>query len=414
MNLHKKQIAIPGETPDITTPIRSFFEDPNWENVQTVVADDIGKFGVYFLAAHAQDYTDQINVSVVKTPKSPGNDFFAHSLAQIYGLPAPASILVKIERTDALIHLEALCKSSNQRTSKGTQKLKRAMQESPSDYIFVMKFANGKGLDQIDNVPEKIDLFKQKKFLKALGYAVPFDALVCNGDRFNILHPDRFSNFGNMLLEKNGRFIAIDNGINPLGELADYENTSPSFYQNILGEITKAVMSGNRDVIDALANEIAASIAMECPKLRLNKTKAEIRAELLAEAQAVTEAENKAKQLAEAHETHKSVANPENQAKILAEAQMVAQAENKAKRLAEDYEIHKDMAKIQYQAEDQKGYIRDGIIAGIHRLQEIGPDDIKDAYNHIPDDSGKTQEALDLVLTSLAIVHTYKETDTPT
>jgi len=59
----------------------------------------------------------------------------------------------------------------------------------------------------------------------------------------------------------------------------------------------------------------------------------------------------------------------------------------------------------------QKEYIKEGIRAGIHRLRGIQTSDIIDVYENIPEDSGKTAAALDIVLTGLRIVKEHKETD---
>jgi hypothetical protein len=324
--LQTKQIAV--------TTVRKdkhpFFEDPNWANVETIVASDTGRSGVYFLASQAEDYDKKINISVIKPSQNPGNDFFAHQISTIYGLPSPDSKLIRIDKATAIQHIDRLTSNTNQRTVAGARKFYNALITAPTNHLFEMKFINGDAIDTIDNDNTKVALFKEKKFLKALGYTLPFDALICNGDRFNKLNFYDSSNLGNMILQKNGEFIAIDNGINALGEIEDYQDVPMTFYQKILSEITEAVYAGNRDVIDTIAIETAKSIASECPKLRLDA--------------------------------------------------------------------------------EQTRRIGDGIIAGIHKLITLDEEKIQESYAGIPEDSGKTEEALNLVLDNLRIVHSYKET----
>jgi len=126
-----------------------------------------------------------------------------------------------------------------------------------------MKFINGVGIDTIDtHAPQdrkssndkNLENYQEEKFLKMLGYALPFDALICNGDRFNLLHPDESSNFGNMIIDdSSGDFIAIDNGINALGEVSDYDDITQDFYHTKLAEIALAVMPKNEVSFNKMA-----------------------------------------------------------------------------------------------------------------------------------------------------------------
>lgn len=274
MYTHFKRIASssPTQTPPLTPTEPPLFQAFQWGDVQTIVASEGSKFGVYFLAANHRDYADKVNVSVVKIVQNPGDEMFSYLLGKTYGLNMPTSKLLPIEPTQTAHRVEELSRSSNPDTVAGSTKFSASFSEIAPRYLFMMAFINGKGLDSIDNDNEKVHLFKQKEFLKMLGYALPFDALICNGDRFNILHPDEFTNFGNMVLESDGEFVAIDNGINALGVLADYQDVPLSHYRDILREIVSAVASGDQAFIDRLADSIARSISSECPKLKLEKT----------------------------------------------------------------------------------------------------------------------------------------------
>jgi len=125
--LKQKNIAISSQEPEAKSAAQtlSFFEDPNWETVQTIVASPEGKFGVYFLAsAQGPDDHKTINVSVVKPTKNPGDDLFSTQLAIMYGLNVPDSKLTLINRDEALAKLSPLETSSNQRTAAGSLKMR--------------------------------------------------------------------------------------------------------------------------------------------------------------------------------------------------------------------------------------------------------------------------------------------------
>ncbi len=262
-------IHTPPLTPSETSPL---FHDFQWGEVQTIVASECSKFGVYFLAKNHRDYADKINISVVKIVQHPGDEMFSYLLSKTYGLTTPTSKLVTTDPTEMIMTAERLSQSTNTATAAGSQKFMTVFSKIAPKYLFMMTFINGNGLDNIDNDDEKVRMFKEKDFLKMLGYALPFDGLICNGDRFNVLHPDEYTNFGNIVLESDGEFVAIDNGINALGALEDYQDVPLSHYRDILAALATAVTTGNQGFIDGIAEKIAGSIAAECPKLKLNKT----------------------------------------------------------------------------------------------------------------------------------------------
>ncbi len=190
-------------------------------------------------------------------------------MAELYGLTIPECKLIELDKAAIQTQLSILCETGNTRTQKGASQLTETINKTPANYLFLMKFFVGSGLDSIDSNTQKLELFGQKKFLKSLGYALPFDAWICNGDRFRTINPDLSANPGNMIMDQTGEFIAIDNGINALQFVAGYEEFTPDFYHDIFRDIVTAVSKGNREAIKAFARDIAQSLLVDCPKLKL-------------------------------------------------------------------------------------------------------------------------------------------------
>jgi hypothetical protein len=190
-------------------------------------------------------------------------------LAALYGLTIPECKLIELNKAAIQTQLSTLCETGNTRTQKEASQLTETINKTPANYLFLMKFFVGSGLDSIDSNPEKLELFGEKKFLKSPGYALPFDAWICNGDRFSSINPDLSANPGNMIMDQTGEFIAIDNGINALQFVPDYEEFTSDFYHAIFRNIVTAVSTGNRNAIATFARDIANSLILDCPKLML-------------------------------------------------------------------------------------------------------------------------------------------------
>ena len=308
-----KHVAIASQTPVNANP--SFFETGSWRDVGTIGASKGTKVGVYFLAKRT--LMKHAEVCVVKMVPHAGNELFSHLLSNAYGLRTPTSKLIPMETDETLEKLNSLSKAMSKETVYASAQFGKIFVETKPKYVFAMMFINGKGIDTIKTTQD-IGLFKERKFLKALGAALPFDALICNGDRFKILHPGEVSNCGNMILEKDGSFVAIDNGINALADFEDYADVQTSHYHDILKGLVVAVKTGNQTFINEVTDKIVKSLIDENPLLTLN--------------------------------------------------------------------------------EKEKNHIGDGIIAGILKLQKITEDTVRELYARIPEDSGKTEDALNIDL----------------